>query len=126
MKIIKQMIFTIVLAFVLGQFLPFWSVVIAGFVVGYLVKTGSFSSFIAGFLGIALLWGFSAWFMSSGNEGILLERIANLFTLSPMLLLVVTSVIGGVLGGFAAVSGTQLRLLIFPKRRDRRNPYYGV
>ncbi|MGK7390845.1 MAG: hypothetical protein ACNS60_10850 [Candidatus Cyclobacteriaceae bacterium M2_1C_046] len=125
MKFLIQMILTLLLGLILAQFLPFWSVAIAGFVAGLFIKINGFKSFFAGFLGIALLWGFSAWFISSANNHILMERIAGVFTLSPALLLLLTSVLGGLIGGFAAASGTQLRHVLFPGRK-RKNPYYGV
>lgn len=125
MKFLIQTIFILVLGFVLAQFFPFWSVAIAGLIVGFLMKAKVITSFFAGFLGIAILWGFSAWLISSGNDHILMERIAGVFTLSPELLLLVTSVLGGLLGGFGAASGSQLRSLLLPGRR-RKNPYYGA
>lgn len=122
MKFIIQVIFTIVLGFIMAQFFPFWSVALSAFIIAIGVQKKVFVSFLAGLFSIIILWGVSAWVMSSGNDHILLERVASVFSLSPELFLGVNALVGGLLGAFAAATGSQLRALFVPNRK-RRNPY---
>jgi hypothetical protein len=123
MKILAQFLLTMILAFILAQFLPYWSVAVAAFLTAVFIGTGSWSSFWAGFLSIALLWITSAWIISDGNNNIILERVAAIFSLTPLLLLLVMGLLGGLLGGFGATTGSQLHRMIFQRKR-RDNPYW--
>lgn len=120
MKLALQIILTGILAYVLSLMLPFWSVAIAGFMVAIIFNEHAFLSFLGGFLGIALLWGLSTWFLSEANNHILLPKVSAIFSLSSFLMIVVISVIGGLLGGLAAATGTQLRRLIFIRTTRKR------
>lgn len=123
MKFFVQLLLTIILAFILAQFLPFWGLAVAAFFVAVFFDHGSRSSFLAGFLSIGLLWSISAWIFGESNNGILTERVASIFTLSPIVLLLVIFLIGGLLGGFSAASGGQLHRVLF-RRKKRVNPYW--
>jgi hypothetical protein len=124
MKFLVQLILTIILAFILVQFLPFWGMAVAAFFVAILFNHSSWGSFLAGFLGIALFWTISAWIFSDANNNIMLERVAGIFKLTPMALLFVMFLMGGLLGGFAAASGSHLHRIVFRRKRRRANPYW--
>lgn len=122
MKFIAQISFTIILGFILAQFLPFWSVALAAFGVGIFGFVSPGSSFFAGFLSIAVLWTVSAWIISDMNNDLLLDKVAEIFQLSGILLLGVIALIGGLLGGLSAASGTTLNRLVFAGKAEK-NPY---
>ncbi len=108
MKFILQFIGIIILAYALEIFLPWYSIAFAAFVMGYAVR--SKANFLAGFLAIALLWTTKAWLISSGSESDLADRVAHIFSLSGReWLMVVMAIIGGMVGGFAALAGALLR-----------------
>ena len=74
----------------------------------YLLK--SKANFLAGFLAIGILWLLKAWLQDAGGSSDLSERVAKIFTLPRKeLLFVVTAVVGGLVGGFAALSGSLLK-----------------
>lgn len=113
MKFILQTILTAVLAFVLQMFLPWWMIIVAAFAVAAIVPQKTWLSFMAGFLGIGLLWGIQALMADMSNAGILSERIAGVFSLSSgTMMILVTAVIGAVAGGMGALSGRLLRDLV--------------
>ena len=113
MKFILQVFGIAILAHMLGIFLPWYSIAIAAFVVGFALK--SKANFLAGFLGIALLWTVKAWFMDAEANTDLTQRVAHIFTLKQKeLLFLVMAVIGGLVGGFAALTGSLLK----PKARS--------
>ena len=111
MKMIVAIILTALLAFVGGLYMQWWSLAIAGFIVALLIPQRPFKAFLSGFLGVFLLWAVLAWWIDMKNEGILSKKIASILPLggSTMLLILVTAVIGGLVAGFAALSGSYLR-----------------
>ena len=111
MKFISALILTVLLSFIAGLFLPWWSIAIAAFVAALLIYQRSWKAFLAGFIGLLLLWGGLAFWIDLENESILSARIGELMGIgnNPILLIVITGIIGGLVGGFAAMSGSFLR-----------------
>ena len=114
-KVLLKIGFTAVLAYLLQSMLPWWSMAVASFLISLIISTKGFSSFISGFLGIAFLWMILASYVDITTGSILGERIAGLFTLpNSWSLIMTTSLIGGIVGGFAALTGSTLRSWLFP------------
>jgi hypothetical protein len=114
--LILKIIFTAVTAFLLQNIFPWWSASVAAFLIGFILYTKPGSSFLAGFLGIAILWFFWAFWANSVNDGILATRVAAIFSLpNNALLLLITSLIGGLVGGFGAMTGSYLRNWLLPR-----------
>lgn len=107
MKFIIQFIGIALAAFILELFMPWWCIAIAASAGGYALK--SKSNFLAGFLGIALLWLIKAWMLDATSAAPLAERVAAIFSLNKPLLMVITAFIGGLVGGFAAMAGAALK-----------------
>lgn len=115
LKVLLKIGFTAVLAFLFQTMFPWWSVVIASFLISLIISTKGFSSFVAGFLGIAMLWFFMATIVDIKTGSILSERVAAIFTLpNTWSLIIVTAIIGGLAGGFGALTGNSLRSWIMP------------
>ena len=104
---------TLILAFLLSQFLPWWSVMIAAFVTAFVFSLKKSAVFFVPFLAIALYWMVYAFGLSSANDFILAKKIAVLFPFhgNAYLLTLVTGAIGGVAAGISAVFGRQCRIL---------------
>lgn len=111
MKLLVAIILTALLAFAGGLYLPWWSIAIAAFIVAALVHQKAARAFLSGFLGVFLLWAGLAWWIDTKNNGILSEKIAELLKLggNSILLIIVTAFIGGLVGGFGAMTGSFLR-----------------
>ena len=111
MKKISNFALTIILALVFSMFLPWWSVMLAAFLAGAIVRLRNVSAFFVPFLAIALFWIVYAWVLSNANDFILAQKIAELLPLSGnvYLLLLITGIVGGLSAGTAAVFGNQLR-----------------
>jgi hypothetical protein len=110
MRFILATLLTALLSFFAGLYLPWWSIAIIAFLVAILIKQIVGRSFLAGFLGIFLLWTVVALWIDVKNEHILSQKIAQVFPLggSSILLILVTAFIGALVGGFAAMSGASL------------------
>ena len=102
---------TVVLALVFSFVLPWWSVMLAAFLAGAIVRLRNVSAFFVPFLAIALFWIVYAWALSSSNDFILANRISVLLPLkgNTYLLFLLTGVVGGLSAGVAAVFGNQVR-----------------
>lgn len=111
MRFLVAAILTALLGFIGGLFLPWWSIAIAAFIVALLVQQRSGIAFLSGWLGLFLLWGGLALWINIRNEGVLAAKIASVLPLggSAVLLIIVTGFIGGLVAGFAALSGSYLR-----------------
>jgi hypothetical protein len=109
MKILISALLTALLSFITGIYFPWWSIAIISFLVALLIHQSIWRSFLSGFLGIFLLWLVLTSWIDVSNNSILSHRIAQLFSLgSSLLLIIITSLIGAIIGGFAAMSGSSL------------------
>ncbi|MDF7814434.1 hypothetical protein [Hymenobacter sp. YC55] len=106
----------LVLAFVAQLFLPCWVITPLCLVLAAWRGVSGGRSFVAGFLGIGLGWLLLASWLSVRNEGLLAHRVAQLLPLGGQswLLVLLTAVIGGLVGGLAALAGTWLRQAVAP------------
>ena len=111
MKFTISVILIAVLSFAFGLYLPWWSLAIAAFVVTALLHHRHGFSFLAGFVAIFLLWFLLATFIDVRNQHILSRKLAFLLPLggNSFLLTLITALVGGLVGGFAALSGSLLR-----------------
>ncbi len=116
LKYVLSIVVTALMAFVSGLYLPWWGIAIAAFLVSAAIPQKPTFSFLSGFLGVFLLWEVLAWWIDNKNNGILSQKVAALLGLgnSSVLLIVITSIVGALVAGFAALAGTYLRRLIYP------------
>jgi len=101
----------LLLAAVAQLFLPWWIVTPICFLLAAgLGRTGG-RSFLAGFAGVGLGWAVAAAWLTVGNDGLLAHRVAQLLPLggSSWALVLLTAVVGGLVGGTAALAGCWLR-----------------
>ena len=111
MKFLAALILTALLAFIAGLYLPWWGIVIAAFIVALIVYQKAGIAFLSAFSGLFLLWsGLSLW-IDTKNESIFSAKIGVLLGVgnNPFLLILITGIAGGLVAGFAAMSGSFLR-----------------
>lgn len=111
MKFFINIIAIVLLAYVAGVYFPWWSIAIIGFVVSLLLPQKPGTAFFSGFFAVFLLWLVLALLINSANGGVLAGRIGMLLGMgnSPVLLAIVTGIIGGLVTGLAALSASYLR-----------------
>ena len=105
----------IILLGVLAQLLfPWWIIAVVALYVGYFVHESPAKSFAYGTAAVTLMWLTYAGIQSSMNGGLMSTSISNMTAgkLSAAQLMVFTGLLGGLVGGFAAMTGTMLRQLI--------------
>jgi hypothetical protein len=110
MKFLLATILTALLSFIAGLRFEWWSIAVIAFLVALFIRQSISKSFLAGFAAIFLLWFVVALLIDINNKSILSQKIAQLFPLggSSILLILVTAVVGAIVGGFAAMSGAAL------------------
>jgi len=97
---------------------PWWGFVLSSAMVGALVKQSALPSFLAGFLGMFIAWGGSALWIDWQNKSLLSQKIANLLSLggSSIALIFITALLGGLLSGFASLSGHFARVQLIKSK----------
>lgn len=120
MKFLVRLLVLIIVAGAVGYFLPFWAIGVVAFFFGLANNHNGWSAFFAGFIGIFLLWFGLGYLIDTNTDSILTVRIAEIFSLSPLLLMLVTGLIGGFVGGFCSATGQALRSLF---SRNTASPY---
>lgn len=112
MKLIIAIILISLLSYIGGLFLPWWSIAVFSFIVILFIPMKSGKAFLAGFIGVLILWALLAWLIDMQNSSILSKRIAELFHLggSSFLLILCTALIGALISGFSSLSASYLRV----------------
>jgi len=115
------------ISFLLQLFLPWWIIAPVAFGLALWKGTSAGKSFLAGFAALFVLWATAALVIHLRNEGILAAKIAGLFSLPfPGLLIPVAALIGGMVGGLAALSGFYWRKSFASKPVDTPKNRYAT
>jgi len=110
MRFAIAILLMLVLNYISGLVFPWWIIAIVGLTVGYLISLTPSKSFLAGFLACFILWAGIAFYTDLANEHILATRVGALFTLKqPILMVLITGIIGGLITGLASLTGALLR-----------------
>ena len=117
MRFILSLISIIIGAAFAQIYSPWWVATIICFLIGGIAGMKGLSSFFTGFLGIALLWGGYAFYLDTKSGSLLSGKMALLFgeSFSSPALLIATAVLGGLIGGFACLSGSLGRAMFKDK-----------
>lgn len=87
--------------------LPWWSLAVVAFVICYLRSSSGGRAFVSGFAGTALVWLVYAFVIHTRTDGVFTGRMSELLfkTNTSALPLLVTALIGGLVGGLGGLSG---------------------
>jgi hypothetical protein len=108
-----KILITAILALTLQLFLPWWIVSIAAGIIALFFDQTLFRSFLNGFTGIALLWLVWSGFIYFNGGDILATKLSNLLSLpAGWASLIVTAIVGGIVGGFGALTVSALKKII--------------
>ncbi|HEY4208420.1 MAG TPA: hypothetical protein VGM31_16455 [Puia sp.] len=111
MKFVISILLIALLSFLSGLYMPWWGCALAAFLVSALIQQRPGLAFLAGFTALFLLWAGLSWSMDAPNNGILSTKIAQILPLggSSLALILVTALIGALVGGLAALTGSFLQ-----------------
>ena len=107
-------IIILILSLIAGFITPWWAVAIIAFVAALYAGKKPAQAFWSGFAAVFVVWTVLALVKSVPNHHILAARVAVLFHLPHWsLLLLITALIGGLVGGLSALSGFLVRRVFF-------------
>jgi hypothetical protein len=111
MKFIISVILTALLSFAACLYLPWWSIAIVSFGVAFLIPQNPWKAFSSAFFALFLLWGCLSFWISYNNQHLLAHKISLLILQldEPYLLILITALIGALVSGLSALSGSFLR-----------------
>ena len=110
MKFIAGLLFTAILSALATIVLPWWVGSLVAFVVIFLMRLTPSHGFLIGLLGVGLAWCVLAIRADIQNGHILSTRIGELFMgITPLGIVVVTALIGGLSGGLGGLTGGLVR-----------------
>src|SRR5690349_5656294 len=111
MKFITAILLTALLGYAITLYFSWWSFAVTSLLVSIIIYQKPGKAFLAGFLALSLLWGTHAAILDSANDSILSQKIAYILPLngSSMALIWITAIIGGLVSGLAALTGSFAR-----------------
>lgn len=117
MKFIFRILLSGLFTYLLSFYTPWWIVFAVCFLVAFILHGNSLVVFISSFLGAGLVWLLYAWYLDASTESILTDKLVQLFPFEQgIFLLVLSGLIGGVCGGFGALTGNSFRHLFIKKK----------
>ena len=118
MKLIIRIIAIGVLTYFLSHFGSWWICMAASFVVCFLLPSSGLNAFIAGFLGVGLVWLGHAWNLDVQNASLFSNKVAEVMQMGePLILIIISGVVGGLAGGFSAMTGSSFRKIFAKKQK---------
>ncbi len=113
MKFILSIFLVALVTFAVGIYgnLPWWSFVVTNVIIAIALPIKPLQSFFAGALGVGALWAGLAFGIDLANNHILSTKVAQILPLggSYIALIIVTTVVGALLGGLASLTGAFVR-----------------
>jgi len=116
----RAILLIFLLSWILGLFLPWWTVLIPCLLVGGWLVESAGSAFIAGFTGVGFAWLVQAFYIHVASGGILTTRIADMLQAgSPMVILLITFLIGSGIGALGTLTGYFFKQTIQAERMPK-------
>ena len=111
MKNILLFVLTILLSYLSGAFLPWWSFMPVVMLIYFLIPVNAGRAFLSGFFALFMLWGALAWMMDASNHHILSQKISQVFFQHDKYpyLIMMSAFIGALCGGLSALCGSLAR-----------------
>jgi hypothetical protein len=108
MKFIVVILLTALLGYAAPLYFAWWSFAVTSFIITLFIHQKAFAAFAATFLGLFLLWAIMAMLIDSANNHLLSQKVATLLHLgsSSMVLIFISALIGGLVSGFAGLTGS--------------------
>ncbi len=118
MKLIIKVMLIALLTYLSGIYFAWWGAVIVAAFISLLIPTSSFSAFVSGFIGAGIVWIVMAWKIDIESQGVLTNKVAQLFTVDdPIYLVIAAGLIGALAGGLGSLSGNSFRQIFIKKKK---------
>lgn len=113
MKFLIHLVLLFGVGYAAQSMLPWWSLVATSLLLGlFFYYQRSFLTFLAGFLGMGLLWLVQLYYLQALDQGGLAKQMGQLFSMDATQLTWVAAIMSAVLGGLASLTGWLFRDLV--------------
>ena len=121
MRTILAIFLIAIVTYFLQLILPWWGIVLMPFIVGIVISRKGLGAFFSGFFGIALVWLLISLLISIKTDFVLTDKISAIFNLpSGYFLILLTAILGGIIGGFWGLTGFYLkRIFVKPTKKNK-------
>ena len=120
MSFIFRIIIIGIISFYMPVYLPWWSIIIITFGIGFAFDENYFSHFLSGFIGVGTAWLFLLLSIDSSTNSIISNKIIEFLEISSVnMLIIYTSIIGGSVGGIGSCLGKSLKEVLYKKKKKR-------
>ena len=100
---------------IVSLFLPWWTLMIPAVILGATLFDRSLAAFTVGFAALFAAWLVQVLYVNLANESILSTRIAEMLGVGhSWAVILITALIGGLIGGMGTLLGSQIRQLLRP------------
>jgi len=118
MQIFFQILVTSLLSYMLQKFLPPLVVMPCAALAVIFTQNKHSSAFLGGFVAVSILWMYKAMVIDIHTKSVLSLKVAAVLGFrDPVWLILLTGLVGGLLGGFGAMSGQHI-ILLFRKKTE--------
>ena len=112
-KIPVSILLSAIACFAIGLYgaLPWWSFMVTNFLIALAIPQKPWVSFLTGALGVGAIWAGLATGIDMANHHLLSTKVANILPLhgSYVLLILITGIVGFLLGGMSSLTASYLR-----------------
>lgn len=93
------------------------------FMVTFISPSSNLNAFIAGFLGVGLVWMGYSWSLDVANKSAFSSKITEIVGLNdPVLLVLAAGAVGGLAGGFSSITGKTFKALFI---KNKKSSFYN-
>ncbi len=122
MNFILRILLLYIFSYYFGFSNVWWIIIIYPIIIGYVFVDNLISHFISGFLGISLAWLSLILQLDTETASILSIMISKILSLdNNILLIIIASIIGGLLGGIGSMFGQSIRKIYYKEKNQ--DPY---
>ena len=117
-KFVVSLALIALLSFAACLYLPWWSIAVVAWLVSVFIPQRPAAAFLAGFLSLLIFWSVFAFLISNSNHHLLAGKMSIIVFKadSPFGLIFVSGLIGALVAGFAALTGS------YTRKRTARKP----
>ena len=120
MSFIFRIIIIGIISFYMPQYLPWWSIIIITFGIGFALDENYFSHFLSGFIGVGTAWLFLLLTIDSSTNSIISYKIIDFLEIGSVnMLIIYISILGGFIGGIGSCTGKSLKEVLYKKKKKR-------
>jgi len=122
MNFILRILLLYIFSYYFGFSNVWWIIIIYPIIIGYVFVDNLISHFISGFLGVSLAWLSLILQLDTETASILSIMISKVLSLdNNILLIIIASIIGGLLGGIGSMLGQSIREIYYKEKNQ--DPY---